>query len=54
MTEQQVATALAHLKTLVASAKAVVQNWERGDLAGAVNILEADADAAEEFIKEVA
>lgn len=29
---------------LVRAAEAVVQNWERGDLAGAVNVLEATAE----------
>jgi len=37
-------TMLAALEAITVSANAVVDCWERGDLAGAVNMLDADSD----------
>lgn len=42
------------LQALTASAQTVVDSWERGDLAGAVNALEADASDAAEFLEWLA
>lgn len=36
---------------LLAAARAVVASWEKGDLAGAVNLLEAEADALAEIVE---
>lgn len=40
------------LRNLRDSAQAVVNNWESGDLAGAVNALEGDIEEASELIAE--
>ena len=39
------------LRDMVRAARNVVNNWSQGDLAGAVNELEAAANDAEELLK---
>lgn len=41
------------LRDLTDSAEGVVSNWERGDLAGAVNSLDGDADKAKELLADI-
>lgn len=47
----QACSLLDKLKAMVDAADHVVKNWSRGDLAGAVNKLEAAADEAEALLK---
>lgn len=42
------------LHNLIEASKSVVENWERGDLAGAVNTLEATALTAEQVLEAAA
>ena len=53
-TDQQATAALIYLKMLTEAGQNVVDNWEQGDLAGAVNILEATCIEVNQFLDRIA